>query len=161
MVTETIAKPSDRDLELRWVRMSVMVMAMAVWRAMNLPQSDQATVGAAAMLREISEKVRETDGSIRLIVLQTHERAASGFSRRITLPRIHRWARVLRCNPASPLQPIATVEGEQELTDLSRGELDVKNPSDEATLIVGDCHRASSIGFCGGCVTHLCRSAAE
>ncbi len=128
VVSETFAKPSDRDLALRSVQMSV--MGMAVCRAMNLPESDQATVGAAAMLHDMAlfrlpeqerfphplmkpesrqvyewhpaiaydmlEKVRETDGSIRLIVLQTHEQAdGSGFPRRITLPRIHRLARVL------------------------------------------------------------------
>ncbi|HBJ35446.1 MAG TPA: hypothetical protein DDZ51_11980 [Planctomycetaceae bacterium] len=128
VVAETFAKPSDRDLALRSVQMSV--MGMAVCRAMNLPDSDQATVGAAAMLHDMAlfrlpeqerfphplmkpesrqvyewhpaiaydmlEKVRETDGSIRLIVLQTHEQAdGSGFPRRITLPRIHRLARVL------------------------------------------------------------------
>lgn len=128
VVAETLARPSDRDLALRSVQMSV--MGMAVCRAMNLPDSDQATVGAAAMLHDMAlfrlpdqerfphpmmkpesrqvyewhpaiaydmlEKVRETDGSIRLIVLQTHEQAdGSGFPRRITLPRIHRLARVL------------------------------------------------------------------
>lgn len=128
VVSETFAKPSDRDLALRSVQMSV--MGMAVCRAMNLPESDQATVCAAAMLHDMAlfrlpeqerfphplmkpesrqvyewhpaiaydmlEKVRETDGSIRLIVLQTHEQAdGSGFPRRITLPRIHRLARVL------------------------------------------------------------------
>jgi HD-GYP domain-containing protein (c-di-GMP phosphodiesterase class II) len=128
VVAETFAKPSDRDLALRSVQMSV--MGMAVCRAMNLPESDQATIGAAALLHDMAlfrlpeqerfphplmkpesrqvyewhpaiaydmlEKVRETDGSIRLIVLQVHEQAdGSGFPRRITLPRIHRLARVL------------------------------------------------------------------
>lgn len=128
VVAETLSKPSDRDLALRSVQMSV--MGMAVCRAMNLPETDQATIGAAAMLHDMAlfrlpeqerfphplmkpesrqvyewhpaiaydmlEKVRETDGSIRLIVLQTHEQAdGSGFPRRITLPRIHRLARVL------------------------------------------------------------------
>jgi HD-GYP domain-containing protein (c-di-GMP phosphodiesterase class II) len=128
VVAETLSKPSDRDLSLRSVQMSV--MGMAVCRAMNLPETDQATIGAAAMLHDMAlfrlpesdrfphplmkpesrqvyewhpaiaydmlEKVRETDGSIRLIVLQTHEQAdGSGFPRRITLPRIHRLARVL------------------------------------------------------------------
>ncbi len=234
VVSETISKPSDRDLALRSVQMSVMGMAVA--RAMNLPESDQATVGAAGMLHDMAlfrlpeqerfphplmkpesrqvyewhpaiaydmlEKVRETDGSIRLIVLQTHEQAdGSGFPRRITLPRIHRLARVLnvvdtyirlvgcgcdgqrifpgdamaylmhhscvgrfdpevtcglikvvslypvgslvtltnnkparvlRCNPDSPLQPIVKIEGEDELVDLSKSELDVENPSDDA-----------------------------
>jgi len=232
VVAETLAKPSDRDLALRSVQMSV--MGMAVCRAMNLPESDQATVGAAAMLHDMAlfrlpeqerfphplmkpesrqvyewhpaiaydmlEKVRETDGSVRLIVLQTHEQAdGSGFPRRITLPRIHRLARVLnvvdtyirlvgcgcdgqrifpadamaylmhhscvgrfdpevtcglikvvslypvgslvtltnskparvlRSNPATPLQPVVMVEGEQELIDLSKCELDVENPAD-------------------------------
>jgi len=236
VVAETISKPSDRDLALRSVQMSV--MGMAVCRAMKLPQSDQATVGAAAMLHDMAlfrlpeeerfphplmkpesrqvyewhpaiaydmlEKVRETDGSIRLIVLQTHEQAdGSGFPRRITMPRIHRLARVLnvvdtyirlvgcgcdgqrifpadamaylmhhscagrfdpevtcglikvvslypvgslvtltnskparvlRSNPASPLQPIVMVEGEQELIDLSQSELDVESPADDADL---------------------------
>jgi HD-GYP domain-containing protein (c-di-GMP phosphodiesterase class II) len=128
VVSETMTKPGDRDLALRSVQMSV--LGMAICRAMNLPESDQATVGAAAMLHDMAlfrlpeserfphplmkpesrqvyewhpaiaydmlEKVRETDGTTRLIVLQTHEQAdGSGFPRRITLPRIHRLARVL------------------------------------------------------------------
>lgn len=236
VVAETMAKPGDRDLALRSVQMSV--LGMAVCRAMNLPESDQATLGAAAMLHDMAlfrlpeaerfphplmkpesrqvyewhpaiaydmlEKVRETDGTTRLIVLQTHEQAdGSGFPRRITLPRIHRLARVLnvvdtyirlvgcgcdgqrifpadamaylmhhscagrfdpevtcglikvvslyplgslvtltnskparvvRSNPNSPLKPIVMIDGEHELVDLSRSELEVEAPEDNAEL---------------------------
>jgi HD-GYP domain-containing protein (c-di-GMP phosphodiesterase class II) len=236
VVAETLGKPSDRDLALRSVQMSV--LAMAVCRAMKLPESDLATVGAAAMLHDMAlfrlpekerfphplmkpesrqvyewhpaiaydmlEKVRETDGSIRLIVLQTHEQAdGSGFPRRITLPRIHRLARVMnvvdtyirlvgcgcdgqrifpadamaylmhhscvgrfdpevtcglikvvslypigslvtlsnsraarviRCNPDSPLKPVVMLEGESVPVDLSKSDLDVEDPSDDENM---------------------------
>jgi HD-GYP domain-containing protein (c-di-GMP phosphodiesterase class II) len=60
------------------------------------PESRQVYEWHPAIAYDMLEKVRETDGSIRLIVLQTHEQAdGSGFPRRITLPRIHRLARVL------------------------------------------------------------------
>jgi len=236
VVAETMAKSGDRDLALRSVQMSV--LGMAICRAMNLPESDQATLGAAAMLHDMAlfrlpeserfphplmkpesrqvyewhpaiaydmlEKVRETDGTIRLIVLQAHEQAdGSGFPRRITLPRIHRLARVLnvvdtyirlvgcgcdgqrifpadamaylmhhscsgrfdpevtcglikvvslyplgslvtltnskparviRSNPSSPLKPIVMIDGEHELVDLSKSDLDVEAPEDNAEL---------------------------
>lgn len=60
------------------------------------PESRQVYGWHPVIAYDMLEKVRQTDGSIRLIVLQTHEQAdGSGFPRRITLPRIHRLARVL------------------------------------------------------------------
>jgi len=60
------------------------------------PESRQVYEWHPAIAYDMLEKVRDTDGTVRLIVLQTHEQAdGSGFPRRITLPRIHRLARVL------------------------------------------------------------------
>jgi HD-GYP domain-containing protein (c-di-GMP phosphodiesterase class II) len=165
------------------------------------PESRQVYEWHPAIAYDMLEKVRDTDGTVRLIVLQTHEQAdGSGFPRRITLPRIHRLARVLnvadtylrlvgcgcdgqkifpadamaylmhhscmgrfdaevtcglvkvvslypigslvtltnartarvlRCNPDSPMQPVVLLEGENEPVDLSKSDLDVSEPEDD------------------------------
>ncbi len=49
-----------------------------------------------AIAYDMLEKVRDIDGTVRIIVLQTHEQAdGSGFPRGISMPRIHRLARVV------------------------------------------------------------------
>ncbi len=60
------------------------------------PESRQVYEWHPVIAYDLLEKVRQIDGSVRLVALQTHEQAdGSGFPRHLTLPRIHRLARVL------------------------------------------------------------------
>jgi|GEM_PF-1887510 len=127
-VATSLRQSADQELSMRSVQMSVLSMAIA--RAMKLDDTEQATVGSAALLHDMAlfqlpeeerssqaalrpvarrvyeshpaiaydmlERVRDIDGTVRLIVLQVHEQAdGSGFPRRITMARTHRLARVL------------------------------------------------------------------
>jgi len=127
-VAASLRQYADQELSMRSVQMSVLSMAIA--RAMKLDDTEQATVGSAALLHDMAlfqlpegersaqaaqrpvarrvyeshpaiaydmlERVRDIDGTVRLIVLQVHEQAdGSGFPRRITMARTHRLARVV------------------------------------------------------------------
>lgn len=124
----TLRQVADQQLAMRAVQLSVLSIAIA--RAMNMLDSEQATVGSAALLHDMAlfelpenerhskaqmrpesrriyeshpaiaydmlEKVRDIDGTVRIIVLQAHEQAdGSGFPRGITMTRTHRLARVV------------------------------------------------------------------
>ncbi len=127
-VATALEQGSDQELAMRSVQLSVLSMAIA--RAMKLDDTEQATVGSAALLHDMAlfqlpeeeryaqsalrpasrrvyeshpaiaydmlERVRDIDGTVRLIVLQVHEQAdGSGFPRRITMARTHRLARIV------------------------------------------------------------------
>jgi HD-GYP domain-containing protein (c-di-GMP phosphodiesterase class II) len=172
--------------------------------ALMKAESRQVYESHPALAYDMLEKVRDIDGTVRIIVLQTHEQAdGSGFPRRITLPRIHKLARVLnvadsyirlvgcgcdgqrifpadamaylmhhscagrfdpavtcalikvvslyplgslvqlnnytsarviRCNPDSPLRPVVVPEGESRPIDLSESHLSVGDPIDDPEL---------------------------
>jgi len=113
-VATSLRQSADQELSMRSVQMSVLSMAIA--RAMKLhdmalfqlPEEERSSQAALrpvarrvyeshpAIAYDMLERVRDIDGTVRLIVLQVHEQAdGSGFPRRITMARTHRLARVL------------------------------------------------------------------
>jgi HD-GYP domain-containing protein (c-di-GMP phosphodiesterase class II) len=65
-------------------------------RAMMRPESRRIYESHPAIAYDMLERVRDIDGTVRIIVLQAHEQAdGSGFPRRITITRTHRLARVV------------------------------------------------------------------
>jgi len=60
------------------------------------PESRRVYESHPAIAYDMLEKVRDIDGTVRIIVLQAHEQAdGTGFPRRITITRTHRLARVV------------------------------------------------------------------
>ncbi len=127
-VAAVLNQVADQQLATRSVQLSVLSIAIA--RAMKLTDSEQSTVGSAALLHDMAlfelpenerhsqltmrpearriyeshpaiaydmlERVRDIDGTVRIIVLQAHEQAdGSGFPRRIAMARTHRLARIV------------------------------------------------------------------
>ena len=65
-------------------------------RATMRPESRRIYESHPAIAYDMLERVRDIDGTVRIIVLQAHEQAdGSGFPRRITITRTHRLARVV------------------------------------------------------------------
>lgn len=133
VVAESLGQDGDRDLAIRSVQLSV--LAMAICRAMQLPDAEGLIAGTAAMLHDVAlfrlppeqrmahrdmppesrlvyewhpviafdllERVREVNGVARHIVLQVHEQPdGSGYPRQLRGSRIHRLARVLNAADA-------------------------------------------------------------
>ncbi len=64
-------------------------------RTATRPEARRVYESHPGIAYDMLERVRDVDGTVRIVVLQTHEQAdGSGFPRRITTPRIHRLARV-------------------------------------------------------------------
>jgi HD-GYP domain-containing protein (c-di-GMP phosphodiesterase class II) len=60
------------------------------------PESRRVYESHPAIAYDMLERVRDIDGTVRIIVLQTHEQAdGTGFPRRISITRTHRLARVV------------------------------------------------------------------
>jgi HD-GYP domain-containing protein (c-di-GMP phosphodiesterase class II) len=65
-------------------------------QAVMRPESRRIYESHPAIAYDMLERVRDIDGTVRIIVLQVHEQAdGSGFPRRITITRTHRLARVV------------------------------------------------------------------